>query len=57
MTWSMACIEKLKVMNSQIGLRPAYAAPVQIPVNPASVMGVSTTRLEPNSSSSPFVIL
>ena len=55
--WSMACIEKLKVMNSQIGLRPAYAAPVQIPVNPASVMGVSTTRLEPNSSSSPFVIL
>lgn len=23
MTWSMACMEKLKVMNSQMGLRPA----------------------------------
>lgn len=24
MTWSMACMEKLKVMNSQMGLRPAW---------------------------------
>ena len=35
MIWSMACIAKLKVMNSQIGLRPAIAAPVAMPVKPA----------------------
>ena len=35
MIWSIACIAKLKVMNSQIGFRPAIAAPVAIPVKPA----------------------
>ena len=49
----MACMEKLNVMNSTIGLSPAIAAPAAMPANPASVMGVSITRLAPNLSSSP----
>ena len=56
MTWSMACIEKLKVMNSTIGRSCWYAAPVASPAKPASVIGVSITRFSPNSSSKPFVI-
>lgn len=24
-TWSIACMEKLKVINSQIGLKPAWS--------------------------------
>ncbi len=55
--WSIACIAKLKVMNSTIGLSPAMAAPTPRPAKPCSVMGVSTTRLSPNSASSPCVIL
>ncbi len=35
MIWSMACIAKLKVMNSTTGRNPAIAAPQLIPVNPA----------------------
>ena len=33
--WSMACIEKLKVMNSTMGRSPANAAPTPMPVKPA----------------------
>lgn len=43
----MACMEKLKVMNSQIGRKPAIAAPTAIPAKPISVIGVSTTRWSP----------
>lgn len=43
----MACMEKLYVINSQIGLRPAIAAPTAIPAKPLSVIGVSITRLSP----------
>ena len=43
----MACIEKLKVINSQIGLRPFIAAPTAKPAKPISVIGVSMTRLSP----------
>jgi hypothetical protein len=57
MTWSMACIEKLKVMNSTTGRSCWYAAPVARPAKPASVIGVSITRPEPNSFSKPLVIL
>ncbi len=32
MIWSIACMAKLKVMNSTIGLRPANAAPTPSPV-------------------------
>jgi len=35
MIWSMACIAKLNVMNSQMGLRPLKAAPTAMPVKPA----------------------
>jgi hypothetical protein len=49
----MACIEKLNVMNSQTGLRPAIAAPTAIPVKPISVIGVSITRLSPYFFHSP----
>ena len=34
-SWCAPCIAKLKVMNSQIGLRPLKAAPTAMPVNPA----------------------
>ncbi len=44
MIWSIACIAKLKVMNSTIGFRPASAAPTPRPAKPCSVIGVSTTR-------------
>jgi hypothetical protein len=57
MMWSMACIEKLKVMNSTIGLRPVKAAPTAMPVKPCSVIGMSITRFGPNSSSRPWLIL
>lgn len=40
-------MEKLKVMNSTTGLRPCMAAPTPMPVNPASVMGVSRTLWGP----------
>lgn len=40
-------MEKLNVMNSQIGRRPAIAAPTAIPAKPISVIGVSMTRLSP----------
>jgi len=50
-------MEKLNVMNSQIGRSPAKAAPVAIPVNPISVMGVSMTRLSPYFFQSPREIL
>ena len=46
-TWSMACIEKLNVMNSTIGLRSLYEAPMARPAKPISVMGVSITRWSP----------
>jgi hypothetical protein len=35
MIWSMACMAKLKVINSHTGLTPAKAAPTAIPVKPA----------------------
>ena len=38
-------------------ISPVYAAPVPMPAKPDSVIGVSMTRLSPNSSSSPLVIL
>ena len=55
--WSMACIEKLNVINSTTGLRPIIAAPHARPVKPASVMGVSLTRSAPKRCNRPFVIL
>ena len=48
------CMEKLKVMNSQMGLSPAKAAPTAMPAKPISVMGVSMTRFSPNLSRSPL---
>ena len=57
MIWSIACMAKLKVMNSTIGFRPAIAAPTPMPAKPCSVIGVSITRLAPNSCSSPCVTL
>ena len=51
------CIAKLNVMNSHTGRRPANAAPTAMPVNPASVIGVSLTRSGPYFCSRPRVIL
>jgi hypothetical protein len=50
-------MEKLKVMNSMMGLKPYIAAPTPTPVNPVSVMGVSIIRLGPHLSRRPFEIL
>ena len=55
--WSNATSEKENVMNSIMGRRPAIAAPTPRPANPASAMGASITRLGPNFSSSPWLIL
>src|SRR6202049_3698044 len=41
------------LMMSTTGRRPVIAAPTATPVNPASEMGVSTTRFAPNSSTNP----
>jgi hypothetical protein len=51
---SLTCIEKLNVINSQIGLNPDNAAPTAKPAKPASVIGVSITLFGPNLSSRPF---
>jgi hypothetical protein len=51
--WSKATAEKLKVMYSTMGRRPTMAAPMETPVNPLSVMGVSMTRRGPKRSSMP----
>src|SRR5579864_1858809 len=40
-------------MMSTTGRSPVIAAPTPIPVNPASDIGVSSTRSDPNSSTSP----
>jgi hypothetical protein len=56
-SWSIACMAKLKVMNSTMGFSPASAAPTPKPAKPCSVIGVSTTRLAPNSCSRPWVTL
>ena len=57
MIWSIACMAKLNVMNSTIGFSPAIAAPMPTPAKPCSVIGVSITRLAPNSCNSPCVTL
>ena len=57
MIWSIACMAKLKVMNSTIGFKPDIAAPTPMPAKPCSVIGVSITRRAPNSCSSPCVTL
>jgi len=36
-------------MNSMTGRKPTIAAPTPTPANPSSVIGVSTTRISPNS--------
>ncbi len=52
-SWSKATKEKFQVMNSTMGRSPTMAAPMPTPEKPYSLMGVSTTRRSPNSSSSP----
>ncbi len=52
----MACIEKLNVMNSQMGFKPAIAAPTAKPAIPISVIGESMTLSAPYLSSNPLVI-
>ena len=55
--WSMASSEKLTVISSITGRRPTIAAPTPMPTIVFSEIGVSRTRLSPNSSSSPWVTL
>lgn len=47
----------IKSSGRTTGCKPARAAPTANPQKPASVMGVSITRLGPNRSSSPRVTL
>ena len=55
--WSIATRLKLKVMNSMIGRSPAIAAPMPMPANPSSEIGVSITRRGPNRLSIPWLTL
>jgi len=50
--WSIACMAKFQVMNSTIGRSPAWRRRRDAG-KACSVMGVSITRLSPNSSSRP----
>src|SRR5208283_1714839 len=49
----MVKVMKSPNMMSTTGRKPVMAAPTPTPVNPASEIGVSTTRSLPNSSTSP----
>src|SRR5258708_28783833 len=49
----MVRVMKSPNMMSTTGRRPVMAAPTATPVNPASEIGVSTTRFAPNSSTRP----
>src|SRR5271163_2503838 len=49
----MVRVMKSPNMMSTTGRRPVIAAPTPTPVNPASEIGVSTTREVPNSSTRP----
>src|SRR5579872_2188397 len=49
----MVSVMKSPNMMSTTGRSPVMAAPTATPVNPASEMGVSTTRFAPNSSTNP----
>src|ERR1035438_7521359 len=49
----MVRVMKSPNMMSTTGRRPVMAAPTATPVNPASEIGVSTTRFAPNSSTKP----
>src|SRR5580658_4290721 len=49
----MVSVMKSPNMMSTTGRRPVIAAPTPTPVNPASEIGVSTTREVPNSSTRP----
>ena len=53
----MASNAKFQVMNSITGRRPTIAAPTPTPAKPSSVIGVSTIRIGPNSSSRPRLTL
>src|SRR5947207_11866309 len=53
----MMSARKSPNMMSTTGRMPAMAAPTANPVNPASEIGVSTTRSLPNSSTRPFTTL
>ena len=55
--WSIATRLKLKVMNSMIGRSPTIAAPMPMPENPSSEIGVSMTRRSPNRLSIPWLTL
>ena len=55
--WSIARRAKFHVMTSTTGRSPTMAAPTPKPVKPNSAMGVSTTRIGPNSLSSPRLTL
>ena len=55
--WSAATRLKDQLMNSTMGRSPPMAAAMAMPVKPFSLMGVSMTRLGPNSSSMPWLTL
>src|SRR5690606_34593812 len=55
--WSIPTKAKLKVINSTMGLLPFMAEPTAIPEKPNSEIGVSMTRIGPNSSNIPLEAL
>ena len=49
-------VTKSSYISSTTGCMPRMAAPTAMPMNPSSEMGVSMTRLGPNSSRKPVVM-
>ena len=56
-TWSMATMMKFTVIISATGRKPDMAAPMAVPTMISSAIGVSSTRLSPNSFIKPRVTL
>jgi hypothetical protein len=48
--WSAQTKKKSMYISSMMGRIPTMAAPTAMPTNPCSLIGVSMTRLPPNSS-------
>ena len=55
-TGSRQTVMKSSYIHSTTGRRPRMAMPTAMPVKPDSLMGVSMTRLGPNSSKKPWVM-
>jgi hypothetical protein len=56
-TMSQQTAKKSENIISAMGLNPVIAAPIVAPTMACSAIGVSRTRMDPNSACSPSVVL